>query len=101
MQLCGKNKVGKILNQMQSELKESLEAEKKMDELLKIITASSTCEEEMERIIMFVPFIIHCENLFGLKILNMFLLKVLATSRVLGFQDRKKSEVKKSAKICL
>ena len=78
MRLCGCSTLQKDLAQLQRELKEYLEAEASMELLIGQITEGRNCEESMERIMIFVPCIMHCENRVGIKILTMLLIEGLS-----------------------
>ena len=78
MRLRGKQANNKSLSQLQAELRECLQAEKNMDELVAQISESTTRAEAIERIMAFVPCIMHCENRVGLKILTMILIEGLS-----------------------
>ena len=78
MRIRGRSTLRKNLNQMQSELKECLLAEQKMNQLIDQISQSSTREQAMERIMHFIPCIMHCENRVCIKILTMILIEGLS-----------------------
>ena len=78
MRLRGKQANNKSLSQLQAELRECLQAEKNMNELVAQISESTTRAEAIERIMAFVPCIMHCENRVGLKILTMILIEGLS-----------------------
>ena len=85
MRLRNKSTLRKTLEQMQEELKQCLEVEKRMDELMKLICESSTRKEAMARIITFVPCIMHCENRVGIKLLTMLLIEGLSNFQGANF----------------
>ena len=87
MRLRGRSTLGKNLNQIQAELKESLEAEKRMSQLIDQISQSSTREQAMERIMTFVPCIMHCENRVCIKILTMIVIEGLSNYQGARFPD--------------
>ena len=78
MRLRDKQTTNKILNQLRSELRECLEAEKQMKELISQISQSATRAEAIEHIMLFVLCIMRCKNRVSIKILTMNLIEGLS-----------------------
>ena len=78
MRLRGRSTLGKNLVQLQAEMQECLAAEVNMEKLIAKINEGKTREEAMERIMTFVPCIMHCENRIGIKILTMLFIEGLS-----------------------
>jgi hypothetical protein len=87
MRLRRRSTLRKTLNQLQSELKECLAAEMSMNKLISRISQAKTREEAMERIMTFVPCIMHCENRVGIKILTMIFIEGLSNYQGAKFAD--------------
>ena len=72
--------VGKSVPQMRDEIKCCLQAEQNMDELVKQIGENDTCTAIMDKIMQYVPCVLHLENRVALKILTMLLLEELSNA---------------------
>ena len=70
-----------FLNQIQSELKECLEAEINMKQLISRISQAKTREEAVKQILTFVLCIMHSKNRFGIKILTMLFIEDLSNDQ--------------------
>ena len=97
----------KDINQMQAELKECLLAEQKMTQLLDQISQASTREQAIDKIIKFVPCIMHCENRVCIKVLTMILIEGLNNHQAGNFdgleeqsmKEREENYIKKVEKV--
>ena len=78
MRLRNRTTLRKNLNQLRAEVRECLVAEQQMDELIEQISQSTTRAEAIERIMQFVPCIMHAENRMGIKILTMIFIDGLS-----------------------
>ena len=58
-----------------------------MNKLISRISQAKTREEAMERIMTFVPCIMHCENRVGIKILTMIFIEGLSNYQGAKFAD--------------
>ena len=68
-------------------MQECLAAEVNMEKLIAKIKEGKTREEAMERIMTFVPCIMHCENCVGIKILTMLFIKGLSNYQGSNFPE--------------
>ena len=87
MRLQGKSTIQKSLDQMLSELKESLIAEKDMNDLIKLISEASMHKDTMTRIMLFIPCIMHCKNRIDIKKFTMLLIQGLMNFQGARFHD--------------
>ena len=81
LNIRGRATAEKSLAVMRHEVKECLEAENEMRQLIEQIQNTDTRAEAMERIIQYVPCIMHCENRISIKILTMLLIEGLSNSQ--------------------
>ena len=75
MLIRDKSPAGKSVPQTRDEIKCCLQAEQNMDELVKQIGENDTCAAVMDKIMQYVPCILHLENQVALKILTMLLIE--------------------------
>lgn len=100
MRLHGKRASSKSINQLQTELRECLQAEENMGNLLAQISQSATRAEAIERIMAFVLCIMHCKNCVRLKILTMILIEGLSNFQGKKFIICKKLTVSRNVRKC-
>ena len=81
MDMRGQCIIDKNINQLCQEVKECLEAESRMKELINHISHSATRADAMDWIMHYVPCIMHCENRAGLKIFTTLLEEGLSNAQ--------------------
>ena len=74
MKLRGRSTIRKDIGQVQDKLRDCLEAEASMQKLIGQISEGNTRAQAMQRIMMFVPCIMHCESRVGIKNLTTILI---------------------------
>ena len=80
MTIRDRSPAGKTVPQMRKEIKACLEAEQNMDKLVKQISENDTRASVIERIMQYVPCILHLENRVAIKILTMLLIEGLSNT---------------------
>ena len=81
MNLRGLTTANKTINQMRHEIKEILEAENAMVQLIEQISHSETQTAAMIQIMRYIPCIMHCENHVEIKMLTMLLIEGLSNAQ--------------------
>ena len=66
---------GKSVPQIRQEIKECSEAEENMDDLVKQISEADIRTQSIEKIMQYLPCLMHLENIVGIKILTMLLIE--------------------------
>ena len=73
--------VNKTVNQMRNEIRECLVSEEEMTRLVGQLNQAETRADAMEKIMQYVPCILHAENRIGIKIFTMFLQEALSNAQ--------------------
>ena len=75
MAIWVRSPAGKIVPQMRSEIKECLEAEKNMEDLISPISETETRENAINKIMLYIPCVMYLENHVDIKIVTMLLIE--------------------------
>ena len=84
---------------MQNEVKECLQAEKEMCQLIEQISHSDTRTESMKIIIQYIPCIMHCKNMLPIKGISNAQGNLLGGMDKLSFKEREASYIESMNKI--